>query len=113
MSIRIVEDARQIRKQIREAEAVTDEAMLACSKLKQVILTARQNPEVGVDACQKAMVRLMQAEQQALAMSTNLLRVHEELNKMHRVYLGPDEDGETQITPSATAETKVTPEYAD
>lgn len=33
MSIRIVEDARQIRKQIREAEAVTDEAMLACSKI--------------------------------------------------------------------------------
>ena len=48
-----------------------------------------------------------------MSVSTNLLRVHEELNKMHRVYLGPDEDGETQITPSATAETKVTPEYAD
>ncbi|NNC58925.1 MAG: hypothetical protein HKO05_02915 [Erythrobacter sp.] len=101
MSIRIVEDARQIRKQIREAEAVTDEAMLACAKLKQVILVARQNPEVGVDACQKAMLRLMQAEQQALAMSTNLLRVHEELNMVSREYMGPDEEGETHITPSA------------
>ena len=102
MSVRIVEDARNIRKHIREAEAVTDEAMLACSRLKQVILTARQNPDVGVDACQKAMVRLMQAEQQALAMSTNLLRVHEELNKVSRVYMVPEDgDDTTHIAPSA------------
>ena len=101
MTARIVEDARNIRKHIREAEAVTDEAMIACSKLKQVILKARQNPEVGVDAAQKAMVRLMQAEQQALAMSTNLLRVHEELNKVGREYMGPDSDPETYISPSA------------
>ena len=102
MSVRIVEDARNIRKHIREAEAVTDEAMIACSKLKQVILTARQNPDVGVDACQKAMLRLMQAEQQALAMSTNLLRVHEELNKVSRVYISPEDGGDTtNISPSA------------
>ncbi|WP_284126583.1 hypothetical protein [Parerythrobacter aestuarii] len=102
MTARIVEDARLIRKHIREAEAVTDEAMIACSKLKQVILTARQNPDVGVDACQKAMLRLMQAEQQALAMSTNLLRVHEELSKAGRVYMAPEGDDEiTYISPSA------------
>ena len=107
-SVRIVEDARNIRKHIREAEAVTDEAMLACSKLKQVILTARQNPEVGVDACQKAMLRLLQAEQQALAMSTNLLRVHEELNKVSREYMGPGSgDEETLISPSAIEERAV------
>lgn len=102
MTARIVEDARLIRKHIREAEAVTDEAMIACSKLKQVILKARQNPEVGVSACQKAMLRLMQAEQQALAMSTNLLRVHEELNKESRVYMAPEDgDDVTYISPSA------------
>ena len=82
--------------------------MLACSKLKQVILRARQNPEVGVDAAQKAMLRLMQAEQQALAMSTNLLRVHEELNKVSREYMGTgQEDGVTYISPSATEESAV------
>ncbi|WP_435418577.1 hypothetical protein WAB17_03120 [Parerythrobacter aurantius] len=102
MTARIVEDAALIRKHIREAEAVTDEAMIACSKLKQVILKARQNPDVGVDAAQKAMLRLLQAEQQALAMSTNLLRVHEELNKVSREYMGPGgEAGETYISPSA------------
>jgi len=101
MSQRIVQDARSIRKQIREAEAVTDEAMMACSKLKQIMLQARQNPEVGVDAGQAAMLRLVQAEQQALAMSTNLLRVHEELNKASRVYMAPHENQETTISPSA------------
>lgn len=102
MSARILEDAQLIRKHIREAEAVTDEAMIACSKLKQVILRARQNPDVGVDAAQKAMLRLLQAEQQALAMSTNLLRVHEELNKVSRIYMAPEEGGEeTYISPSA------------
>ena len=101
MSARIVEDAQTIRKHIREAEAVTDEAMIACSKLKQLILKARQNPEINVDAGQKAMVRLLQAEQQALAMSTNLLRVHEELNKVGREYMGPETEGETHISPSA------------
>ena len=105
MSARILEDAQLIRKHIREAEAVTDEAMLACSKLKQVILKARQNPDVGVDAGQRVMMRLLQAEQQALAMSTNLLRVHEELNKVSREYMGPSSgDGETYISPSAIAE---------
>ena len=107
MSARILEDAQTIRKHIREAEAVTDEAMIACSKLKQLILKARQNPEVNVDAGQKAMVRLLQAEQQALAMSTNLLRVHEELNKVGREYMGPEHDGETHISPSAIEATPV------
>ena len=111
MTARIIEDARIIRQHIREAEAVTDEAMLACSKLKQVILRARRNPDVGIDAAQKAMVRLLQVEQQALAMSTNLLRVHEELNKVGREYMGPETGDETYISPSALE--SVIPEAAD
>ena len=95
MSDRIRSDAFAIRKQIREAEAVTDEAMLACAKLKQVLLSARQNPAVNVDAGQRAILRLSQAEQQAVAMSTNLLRVHDELNKVAREYMGQDDMPET------------------
>lgn len=101
MSNRIATDALSIRKHIREAEAIADEAMLACTKLKQVILQARQNPEAGVDAGQKAIMRLMQAEQQALAMSTNLLRVHEELNRVSREYMGPMENMETPVSARA------------
>lgn len=112
MSDRITADALSIRKHIREAEAVADEAMLACAKLKQMMLQARQNPEAGVDAGQRAMMRLLQAEQQALAMSTTLLRVHEELNKVGREYMGPGDTPQTTISPSATAQDVAEKEFA-
>ncbi|WBY16526.1 hypothetical protein PF049_13210 [Erythrobacteraceae bacterium WH01K] len=98
MSNRITQDAIFIRKRVREAEAVTDEAMIACAKLKQALLKARQNPAIGVDAGQRAILRLAQAEQQAVAMSTNLLRVHEELNRVAREYMGGDDPVETPMT---------------
>lgn len=99
MTNRISQDAQEIRKQIREAEAVTDEAMMACAQLKRIILRARQNPDVAVDAAQRVLIRLQEAEKQALSMSTNLLRAHDELNKVSRVYAGPDDSGtETPLT---------------
>ena len=112
MSPRINRDADQIRKTIREAEAVSDELMIACAKLKQVILTARQNPEVSVDAAQKALLRLGQAEGQALSMSTNLLRVHEELNRMAEIYCGPDDDKVTPMTAGGFERAEPLPELA-
>lgn len=92
MSDKIRADARHIRKLIREAEAVTEEAMMACARLKQAMLHARQNPEVPIDTGQKALLRLSQAEQNALSLSTNLLRVHDELNTVSRVTAGTDEE---------------------
>ena len=47
------EDARAIRKLIREAEAVSDEVMIACARLKQAMVRARQNPDISVDAGQR------------------------------------------------------------
>jgi hypothetical protein len=102
MSQSIRDDARALRKLIREAEAVSDEAMLACSRLKQAMIRARQNPEAPVDAGQRALMRLTQAEAQALALSTNLLRVHDELSKIGREMLGGDEH--TDVSASAIAE---------
>jgi hypothetical protein len=96
------EDALAIRKLIREAEAVSDEAMIACARLKQAMVRARQNPELGVDAGQRALIRLNQAEGQALALSTSLLRVHDELSKIGRETMGGDEN--TNIAPGAIAE---------
>lgn len=102
MSDKIRADARHIRKLIREAEAVTDEAMIACARLRQAMLHARQNPEVPVDSGQRALLRLAQAEQNALSLSTSLLRVHSELSQVGRV-MGMGEE-ETPIAPSAIAE---------
>lgn len=104
MTSQILDDASNIRKLIREAEALSDEAMMACAKLKQAMILARQNPEVPLDAGQRAIMRLTQAEQQALSMSTSLLRVHDELSKVARVHAGPDVDIPTVIDPKNTAE---------
>jgi|GEM_PF-486350 len=95
MNQAILADARQLRKLVREAEAVADEAMIAFARLKQAMLAARQNPEVEVHTGQRALMRLVQAESQALAMSTNLMRVHDELSKVGREYAGGDTGGQT------------------
>lgn len=96
-------DAYNLKKLVREAEALADESMLAFAKLKQAMLTARQNPDVEVDTGQRALMRLNQAEEQALAMSTSLLRVHEELSKVAREKMADDKNIPTDIrqTPSA------------
>ena len=104
MSDKIRADALNIRKLIREAEAVSDEVMVACARLKEAMVRARQNPDVNVDAGQRALMRLTQAEAQALSLSTNLLRVHDELSKVARETMGGDGDSTTTVAPSAIAE---------
>lgn len=103
MEDRILADAKNLKKLIREAEALADEAIIAMARLKQAMLTARQNPAVEVNTGQRALLRLTEAESQALAMSTNLLRVHDELSKVARVHAGPDTGGHTIITASDIA----------
>lgn len=49
MTDKISCDAQAIRKLVREAEAVSDEALIAKSWLKPAMLVARQNPDVSVD----------------------------------------------------------------
>lgn len=101
MTTKIYQDAGHIRKLIREAEAVSDEAMVAFAKLKQAMILARQNPDIPLDTGQRAIMRLCQAEQQALSMSTSLLRVHDELSKVAREHAGGEEDVPTIIDPKA------------
>ncbi len=101
MPSKFIDDAARVKKLIREAEALSDEAMMACAKLKQAMILARQNPDLPIDAGQRAIMRLCQAEQQALSMSTSLLRVHDELSKVVREHAGGDEDLPTDVQPSA------------
>ncbi|MFO6446126.1 hypothetical protein ACLBKU_03185 [Erythrobacter sp. NE805] len=101
MENRILADAHNLKKLIREAEALADEAIIAMARLKQAMLAARQNPVVEVHTGQRALLRLTEAESQALAMSTNLLRVHDELSKVAEVHAGGDSGVPTVITPSA------------
>jgi hypothetical protein len=103
MTDRILSDAYNLKKLVREAEALADEAIIAMARLKQAMLSARQNPEIEVHTGQRALMRLTEAEAQALSMSTNLLRVHDELSKVARVHAGGDGGVPTEIPPSAVA----------
>ncbi|MBU7580538.1 MAG: hypothetical protein KAF27_08705 [Porphyrobacter sp.] len=103
MENRILADAHNLKKLIREAEGLADEAIIAMARLKQAMLTARQNPEVEVHTGQRALLRLTEAESQALSMSTNLLRVHHELSNLARVHAGGDNGAPTTIPPSDLA----------
>lgn len=91
MSDRVIDDAYNIKKLMREAEALADESMIAFSRLKQAMLAARLNPDVEVHTGQRALMRLNEAENQAMAMSTNLLRVHSELSEIAKTQMGQDE----------------------
>lgn len=102
MTDRMLGDAYNIKKLIREAEALADESMIAFSRLKQAMLAARQNPEVEVVEGQRALMRLNQAEAQAMAMSTSLLRVHRELSDIAREKMGGDDDRIITDVPEAT-----------
>lgn len=99
MNQRALTDAHNLKKLIREAEALADEAIIAMARLKQAMLAARQNPAIEVHTGQRALMRLTEAESQALAMSTNLLRVHDELSKVARVHAGGD-TGVPTVIPS-------------
>lgn len=103
MEDRILADAYNLKKLIREAEALADEAIIAMARLKQAMLSARQNPDVEVHTGQRALLRLTEAESQALAMSTNLLRVHDELSKVAQVHAGGDSGIPTTIPPAEVA----------
>ena len=100
MENRILADAYNLKKLVREAEALADESIIAMARLKQAMLAARQNPAVEVHTGQRALVRLTEAESHALSMSTNLLRVHDELSKVARVHAGGDEGLPTKVPPS-------------
>ena len=104
MTDRVRSDAQKLRKLVREAEALADESMVAFAKLKQAMLTARQNRRVEVHAGQRALMRLNQAEGQAMAMSTSLLRVHDELSKIAREKMNGDNGVPTEIPAQAIAE---------
>ncbi|MCU0949094.1 MAG: hypothetical protein MUF47_12715 [Porphyrobacter sp.] len=104
MNERILADAYELKKLIREAEAIADESIIAMARLKQAMLTARQNPEIEVHTGQRALMRLTEAESQAMAMSTNLLRVHDELSKVAQVKAAGDQGIPTVLTPEALAE---------
>lgn len=112
MNERILTDAQQLKKLVREAEAIADESIIAMARLKQAMLAARQNPEVEVHTGQRALMRLTEAESQAMSMSTNLLRVHDELSKVARIHAAGETDKPTIIPNEAVSNPALQPQSA-
>jgi len=103
MPNRVSSEARNIRKLVREAEAVTDEAILAYAKLKQSMIAARTNPDIQVGTGQAALLRLVGAEQKITAASSELFRVHAALNTVATTTAGVDDDIPTEMGPEGQA----------
>ena len=78
--------------------------------LDQLVCHLVQHVHVVAQDRQRALMRLSQAETQGLAMSTSLLRVHDELSKIVRETLGGDDGSDTII--NTTAITKPSPAFA-
>lgn len=92
MTNRIQDDAQKMKLLIREAEAVTDEAAMLYARLKQTMLASRRNPDVPVATGQAALRRLGEAEAKLHDASSNLFRVHSELNALIPVIAGDEGD---------------------
>jgi DNA-binding CsgD family transcriptional regulator len=112
MSERLNDDARFIKKLMREAEGVTNEAMIACSKLKQAMILARSLPEFDVATGQAAVMKLTRAEQNFVAAYSDLLRVHSELSDIATETAAMDEDIPTKIKGHATADDRPVLQHA-
>lgn len=98
------DEARKIRSLMREAEGVTDETLVALTKLKAAMVTARRNPDVHVSAGQKALTYLNRAEHSITSAYSDLLRVHAQLSDL-AVEVGiSDEDVPTEWAGLAAAE---------
>lgn len=68
-----------IRSNIRNAEALSDELLAALATLKIKMIAFRSHPEVEPHAGQKAFIRLQRAEQSLVDAANDLFRTHDEL----------------------------------
>ena len=95
MDRRIAQDTIAIRSQLRQAEALGDETLLATAELMKRMLVARSNPDVVPHEGQQALVRLVRAQAQIVDGTSNLFRVHNELSKLGIARGLMDEEGST------------------
>ncbi len=86
----------RIARQLNIAEKKTDEALLAASELLSSMLRARSNPDVVVHTGQKALIRLVRAQQSILNGSSDIFRVHDEMSSIGRELCLLDEEGITE-----------------
>jgi hypothetical protein len=95
MKERIGTDAAIIRKGLRQTEGAIDDALLETTTLMQVMLRARQNPDLAPHAGQKSIMRLTAAMQQQVRAANNVFRVHDEMSQIGVAFGVIDHSGST------------------
>ena len=87
--------AIRIARELRDTEFKLDDALLASAKLMQTMITARKHPDVEVHTGQKALIRLVRAQQSIIDGTSDMFRVHDEMLSVNRELSIMDEDNLT------------------
>lgn len=86
-----VEAAARIRDDLSTLEASLDQAMAAAAALAQSMIEARRISGVPVHTGQIALIRLQRAQAQLVAASSDTFRVHDELARLSKMLMIPDD----------------------
>ncbi|MWV27890.1 hypothetical protein [Aurantiacibacter rhizosphaerae] len=78
----------RIIRELREAEAALDTALLRQSSLLSTLLEARRDTDAGPFVGQEAMMRLTKSHQTLISAGSDLARVHSNLLKVQEDVLG-------------------------
>ena len=91
----------RIARDIRQAEALLNEALLRYSSIFSTVATARLDTDVGAFAAQEALLRLAKSQQSLLDATGNLARVHGSLLDVQReLGVGDDCPPEEPLEPA-------------
>lgn len=88
MSMKIKLAADHIKRDLPQAEASVDEALISVSDLMSTLVQARLDAGVPAATGQVAIRRLAKAQKALVDASSDVLRVHGELTKVGREYAG-------------------------
>ncbi len=85
----------RIGRQLREAELATDQALLKSAELLATLVKARGEAGVVPHTGQKALIRLVRAQQSLVEGSNDIFRVHDEMSGIGMELGFLDENGST------------------
>ena len=89
--------AARIARELKNAEAKADAAILAASSLMQTLVEARSATGVVPHTGQEALLRLARAQVSLIDGSTDIFRVHDHMSKIGREMGIMDEEGSTPV----------------
>lgn len=95
MALTLDSATARIARQLGEAEAAADQAILMAAELMATLVRTRADASVVPHTGQKALIRLAHAQQLFVDGSSDLFRVHDEMSKIGREQSLLDEEGST------------------